>query len=81
METDQEFSVFKKLLIFGSPGSGKTSLTERLDKNYFVDTPPSIEGIFHTFLIILYLSILYRNNTNKTFKQLHSFKSITFKYY
>ena len=33
METSSDFVSFKKVLVFGSEGTGKTSLTKKLENN------------------------------------------------
>ena len=41
---DSEYVSYKKLLIFGSEGSGKTSLTKRLEKGSFTEESHSEHG-------------------------------------
>ena len=41
MESQVKFVSYKKLLIFGSEGSGKTSLTKRLEKGSFQEESTS----------------------------------------
>ena len=36
-----EFISYKKIIIFGSEGSGKTSLTSRIENNSFVEVVPT----------------------------------------
>ena len=44
-EEEPKFLSKKKLLIFGSEGVGKTSLTSVLRDNDFKEEEPSVEGI------------------------------------
>ena len=55
MEDEIEYSSFKKVLIFGSKGSGKTSLVKRIEKGHFSEESPSDDG--NIFLIILNINI------------------------
>ena len=45
MEEEPNFLPTKKLLVFGSEGVGKTSLTSVLQSDYFKVEEPSTEGI------------------------------------
>ena len=45
MENPIKYAIYKKLLIFGSEGSGKTSLTKRLEKGSFTEESHSENGI------------------------------------
>ena len=52
MENKIEYNSFKKVLIFGNAGSGKTSLVERLKKGSFTEESPSdSEFITHKLTI------------------------------
>ena len=44
VEDEIEYASFKKVLIFGSEGSGKTSLTKRLEKGSFTEESHSENG-------------------------------------
>jgi GTPase SAR1 family protein len=44
MENIPKFFNFKKLLIFGCKGVGKTTLTSALINNAFIEEEPSKEG-------------------------------------
>ena len=44
MEDQIEFTSFKKLIIFGNEGSGKSALTKRLEKGSFTEVSPSDKG-------------------------------------
>ena len=46
MEEPIEFKSFKKMIIFGKEGSGKSSLTKRLEKGSFTEESPSENGMF-----------------------------------
>jgi GTPase SAR1 family protein len=39
-----EFISYKKIIIFGSEGTGKTSLTSRFENNFFKEENPSTNG-------------------------------------
>ena len=41
MEYNGEFFSFKKILVFGAVGSGKTSFVQRIEKRYFTEEEPS----------------------------------------
>ena len=51
VEDEIEYTSFKKVLIFGNAGSGKTSLVKRIEKGHFSEESPSDNG--NIFLIIL----------------------------
>lgn len=38
----KEFGFFKKIIIFGSPGSGKSSLTSIFENKIFKEEKPSV---------------------------------------
>ena len=44
MEDDVKFLYYKKLLIFGSEGVGKTTLSSILEDHPFKEERPSIQG-------------------------------------
>ena len=44
MEKIEEFISYKKLLLFGSHGSGKTSLTKSIEKGVSEENSQSLEG-------------------------------------
>lgn len=53
-----EFISFKKIVIFGSEGTGKSTLTSRFDNNYFKEENPSDSCKYIFFqLIIFFISI------------------------
>ena len=55
VEDEIEYASFKKVLIFGSEGSGKSSLVKRIDKGHFSEESHSDNG--NIFLIILSINI------------------------
>jgi pantothenate kinase-related protein Tda10 len=44
MERDPKFILFKKLLIFGGKGSGKSTMSMILDKKEFNEEEPAVES-------------------------------------
>ena len=44
MENNLKFILYKKLLLFGAIGSGKSTLTFMLENNGFVELDPSEES-------------------------------------
>ena len=71
METPIKYTSYKKLLIFGSESSGKTSLTKRLEKDTFQEESHSENGnIFYNYILnIIYIKNLlqdeYQSNMSK----------------
>ena len=57
MENPIKYATYKKLLIFGSEGSGKTSLTKRLENGSFTQESHSENG---NILFLIYLNNIYR---------------------
>ena len=55
VEDEIEYASFKKVLIFGNEGSGKTSLVKRIERGYFSEESPSDDG--NIYLIILNINI------------------------
>ena len=43
METNEGFKSYRKVLLFGAKGVGKTSLSQRLKMGKFVDNIPQTE--------------------------------------
>ena len=41
MDASGEFASFKKVLIFGDKGTGKSSLTKRIERGSFTDEQPT----------------------------------------
>ena len=50
MEATPEFASFKKVIIFGSKGSGKTSLTKRIKRGSFSNESPTDNGKIQIYL-------------------------------
>lgn len=44
MEQEPKFILFKKLLIFGAKGSGKSTMSMILDKKEFNEEEPAVES-------------------------------------
>ena len=53
MENSPEFASFKKVVIFGSEGSGKTSLVKMFEKGKFTDETHSESGKLKYYIIFL----------------------------
>jgi len=51
MDNNPKFVLFKKLLIFGAEGVGKTTLTSVLESNNFTEEEPSNGGKYIYYLI------------------------------
>ena len=45
MEASHEFASFKKVVVFGSKGSGKTSLSKRIELGSFKNESPTDNGM------------------------------------
>ena len=60
MDEKIEFASFKKVLIFGTGGSGKTSLVQRLKNGSFSEESPSESGNFFNYFLQYNI---YRNYT------------------
>ena len=45
MDASGEFASFKKVVIFGNKGSGKTSLSKRIERGSFTNEQPSENSI------------------------------------
>ena len=54
MEVSPEFASYKKVLIFGSKGSGKTSLTKRIERGNFSNESPTDNRKIKIYLILIY---------------------------
>ena len=50
-----EYISFKKIVIFGSEGTGKSTLTSRFDNKYYKEEKPSPSCNYIFILIIIYL--------------------------
>ena len=55
MENTPEFVSYKKVLVFGSEGSGKTSLTKTFEKGSFTQETHTENGKLSNFIIIYYI--------------------------
>ena len=53
MDSKVEFASYKKMIIFGSEGTGKTSLTTRLEIGSFKEESPSTDckKLFFKYII------------------------------
>ena len=67
MENPIKYASYQKLLIFGSEGSGKTSLTKRLEKGSFTEESHSENGkIFFKFYLNNYIYRIHdKSNIDK----------------
>ena len=50
MEGTAEFASFKKVIIFGSEGSGKTSLVKRIETGSFTNESHTDDGNYNLIL-------------------------------
>ena len=57
MEYNGEFLSFKKILVFGAEGSGKTSFVQRIEKRYFTEEQPSQESNQNFFNTDIFFNI------------------------
>ena len=63
METSSDYVSYKKVLVFGSEGTGKTSFTKRLEQDLFEDESHTNEG-----KIKLIINILYKRLSQKEYR-------------
>jgi GTPase SAR1 family protein len=63
METSSDYVSYKKVLVFGSEGTGKTSFTKRLEQDLFEDESHTKEG-----KIKLIINILYKRLSQKEYR-------------
>ena len=63
METSSDYVSYKKLLVFGSEGTGKTSFTKRLEQDLFEDESHTQDG-----KIKLIINILYKTLSQKEYR-------------
>jgi GTPase SAR1 family protein len=63
METSSDYVSYKKVLVFGSEGTGKTSFTKRLEQDLFEDESHTEEG-----KIKLIINILYKHLSQKEYR-------------
>ena len=61
METSSDFASFKKVLVFGSEGTGKTSLTKKLEQDLFENEPHTNNGKIKLITNILYKPLSQKN--------------------
>jgi GTPase SAR1 family protein len=61
MEISEEFISYKKILLFGSQGSGKSSLIKSIEKDISEEESPYANGKILNFI----LYIIYRNKSEK----------------
>jgi GTPase SAR1 family protein len=62
MEKTEEFISYKKILLFGSPGSGKTSLIKSIEKDISPDESPEANGKYKIYFLIIIFR--YKNKKN-----------------
>ena len=63
METSSDYVSYKKVLVFGSEGTGKTSFTKRLEQDLFEDESHTQDG-----KIKLIINILYKPLSQKEYR-------------
>ena len=63
METSSNFVSYKKVLVFGSEGTGKTSLTKKLEQDLFENESHTKDG-----KIKLIINILYKPLSQKKYR-------------
>ena len=63
METSSDYVSYKKVLVFGSEGTGKTSFTKRLEQDLFENESHTQDG-----KIKLIINILYKPLSQKEYR-------------
>ena len=61
METSSDYVSYKKVLVFGSEGTGKTSFTKRLEQDLFEDESHTQDGKIK-LILIFYISLYHKKN-------------------
>ncbi len=76
MENSPEFVSYKKVLVFGATGTGKTTLSKYIEKGKFTEETQSENGKKYIFNF----SFINSRRNNESFKRNGEFKIFRFKF-